>query len=62
MWIPLACYLGLTLVVPILDGVPLDRGFLGHAAVVLGITLAVGLGFGVARRLCNRRPFPRRPG
>lgn len=39
--IPLASYLAVTIVVPVLNGAPLDRGFLEHAILAIGLPLIV---------------------
>lgn len=39
--IPLASYLAVTIVVPILNGTPLDAAFLEHAALAITLTLII---------------------
>ncbi len=39
--IPLASYLAVTIVVPVLNGAPLDRAFLEHAILAIALPLII---------------------
>ena len=55
LWVPIAFYVAMTVVVPILNGSPMDRAFVEHAAVVLVAVALVALLAAGGRRL--RRYF-----
>jgi hypothetical protein len=50
LWIPLALYVGMTVVLPALNGAACDAAFVEHAAVVLGAVGVVALLAGMRRR------------
>jgi hypothetical protein len=50
LWIPLALYVGMTVVLPALNGAASDASFVEHAAVVLGAVGVVALLARVRRR------------
>ena len=39
---PLACYLGMTVAVPLLNGVEPDGAFLEHGLTTVGLAVAIG--------------------
>ena len=43
MWIPLVLYVGMTIVVPLLNGAPADDPFIRHAAIVLSVSAFAAL-------------------
>ena len=55
LWVPIAFYVAMTVVVPILNGSPVDRAFIEHAGVVLVVVALVVVLAAGGRRL--RRYF-----
>lgn len=51
--IPLASYLAITIVVPVLNGAPLDRAFLEHAILAIALPLIIATMLSVLLR-CQR--------
>jgi hypothetical protein len=59
--LPVACYLGVTLGVPIADGNSHDPRFAEHAAIVLGGSLAVlAIVHGIQKVIVTWTPRPSR--
>lgn len=56
MRVPIALYVAMTVVVPLLNGAPADRAYLEHSAIVLCVS-AFALSLGAAlRHLRRHRP------
>ncbi len=53
IWVPLAFYLAVTVVVPVLNGVGIDGAFVEHAGMVVAVVLGVAVLAAAAGKLCR---------
>lgn len=58
---PILLYLGITIVVPMLNGAPADAAFVRHAVIVVGVSAFAVLVAALARHLGRHSPTRRTP-